>query len=188
MRRVVGKVSIYSGILALSVSLAATQPPAAQEPGPGRDGAQPGPKNLKVLPKNWTGQQVRALMQTFAESLGVQCSHCHTADPTAPPPAEGRAPTLDYSLDDKKEKILARKMIQMTMALNGERLKDVGDAAVPEKVSCFTCHAGAKTPAIKPEKGWGRGNFSLLPAGPTLPARRGGPPDPSATNGGRGRS
>ena len=183
----VGIVSICSGILALSVSLAVAQPPAVQEPGgPGR-GAQPGPKNLKVLPKTWTGQQVRALMQTFAESLGVQCSHCHTEDPKAPPPAEGRGPTLDYSLDDKEQKLLARKMIQMTMALNADSLKEVGDPAVPEKVTCFTCHAGAKTPPMKPEKGWGRGNFSLLPAGPTVPARRGGPPAP-ATTAGRGGS
>ena len=65
-------------------------------------------------------------------------------------------------------------MIQMTMALNSDGLKGVGDAAVPEKVSCLTCHNGQKTPATKPANGWGRGNFSLLPAGPSLPARRGG--------------
>jgi hypothetical protein len=65
-------------------------------------------------------------------------------------------------------------MIQMTMAINGESLKSVGDAAVPEKVSCFTCHNGQKTPAMKPANGWGRGNFSLLPAGPATPARGGG--------------
>ena len=39
-----------------------------------------------MLPKEWTGQQVRAVMQTFTESLGVQCAHCHAVDPTAPPP------------------------------------------------------------------------------------------------------
>jgi hypothetical protein len=33
--------------------------------------SQSGPKNLKVLPRTWTSQQVRALMQTFTESLGV---------------------------------------------------------------------------------------------------------------------
>ena len=178
MRRVVEIVSMCCGALALSASVAGAQPPTAQEPGgPGRGGPQAGPRNLKVLPKTWTGQQVRALMATFAESLGVQCSHCHTADPTAPPPTEGRGPTLDYALDDKEQKVLARKMIQMTMTLNADGLKEVGDAAIPEKVSCFTCHAGAKTPLIKPAKGWGRGNFSLLPAGPTLPARRGGAPE-----------
>ena len=173
MQRPKGIVGALAGCLAMTVALAAQNPPAAPAPAQGRGQQQP-PKNLKVLPKAWTGQQVRALMQTFAESLGVQCTHCHAVDPTAPPPAEGRPPTLDYSLDEKKEKEVARQMIQMTMALNGEGLKGVGDAAVPEKVSCFTCHNGQKTPAMKPANGWGRGNFSLLPAGPAAPARGGG--------------
>jgi hypothetical protein len=182
MRRVVSVVSMSVAVLGLTAALASAQPPGGAPPGGGPPGAGPGgfqpqaPKNLKVLPKTWTGQQVRAVMQTFTESLGVMCNHCHAVDPKAPPPAEGRGPALDYSLDEKKEKELARKMIQMTMALNGESLKDVGDPAIPEKVSCFTCHAGQKTPAAKPANGWGRGNFSLLPAGPTVPARRGGPP------------
>ena len=173
MYRVIRIVGILAGPVVMTIALAAQD---AAAPAPARGGVQqPPPKNLKVLPKTWTGQQVRAVMQTFAESLGVQCTHCHVADPTAPPPPEGRPPALDYSLDEKKEKELARQMIQLTMALNGEGLKGVGDAAVSEKVSCFTCHNGQKTPALKPANGWGRGNFSLLPAGPTMPARRGGP-------------
>jgi hypothetical protein len=173
MQRLKGIVATLAGCLAMTIALAAQNPPAGPPP-QGRGQQQP-PKNLKVLPKAWTGQQVRALMQTFAESLGVQCTHCHAVDPTAPPPAEGRPPALDYSLDEKKEKEVARQMIQLTMALNAEGLKGVGDAAVPEKVSCFTCHNGQKTPAMKPANGWGRGNFSLLPAGPANPPRRGGP-------------
>ena len=190
MRRVVGIVTMCFGVVVLLASVAVAQPPAGQDPAPGGPGRGPqaAPKNLKVLPKTWTGQQVRALMQTFAESLGVMCTHCHAADPNAPPPAAGRGPALDYSLDEKKEKELARKMIQMTMALNADSFKGMGDAAVPEKVSCFTCHAGAKTPVKQPTAGWGRGNFSLLPEGPALPARRGGPPAPAAPGGGRGGS
>ena len=175
MQRLKGRVGTLAGcvaMVAMTIALAA-QDPAAPPPA-GRGGfQQPPPKNLKVLPKNWTGQQVRALMQTFAESLGVQCTHCHAPDPAAPPPAEGRPPTLDYSLDAKKEKEIARQMIQLTMALNAEGLKGVGDPAVPEKISCLTCHNGQKTPATKPANGWGRGNFSLLPAGPPPAGRRG---------------
>ena len=179
MQRLKGIVGTLAGSLALTISLAAQQaPPAAQPPAgappPQGRGPQQPPKNLKVLPKTWTGQQVRAVMQTFTESLGVMCTHCHAVDPNAPPPPEGRPPALDYSLDDKKEKGIARQMIQMTMALNAEGLKGVGDAAVAEKVSCLTCHNGQKTPLMKPANGWGRGNFSLLPAGPTLPQRGGG--------------
>src|SRR5262245_2620816 len=173
MQRLIRIVAILTIPVVLTVAPAAQDPAAPPPAGRGGFQQQP-PKNLKVLPKTWTGQQVRALMQTFAESLGVQCTHCHAADPAAPPPAEGRPPTLDYSLDEKKEKGIARQMIQMTMALNSDGLKGVGDPAVPEKVSCLTCHNGQKTPATKPANGWGRGNFTLLPAGPTLPQRRGG--------------
>src|SRR5947207_14521147 len=96
MRGIVRIVSVSSGILVLCASLAAAQPPDAQQPGaPGRGGPPAAPKNLKVLPKAWTGQQVRALMQTFAESLGVRCEHCHALDRKAAPPAGGRRPTRD---------------------------------------------------------------------------------------------
>src|SRR5436190_7724156 len=102
MQRLKGIVGTLAGCLAMTIALGAQQarpqPPAGGAPPQGRGEQQP-PKNLKVLPKTWTGQQVRAVMQTFAESLGVQCTHCHAVDPTAPPPPEGRPPTLDYSLD-----------------------------------------------------------------------------------------
>ena len=76
-------------------------------------------------------------MQTFAESLGVQCNYCHAADPSAPPPAAGRGPTLDYALDTKDEKEFARRMMRMVMALNAESFKGLGDQSVAEKVTCF---------------------------------------------------
>jgi hypothetical protein len=95
----------------MTIALAA-QDPAAAPPPQGR-GQQP-PKNLKVLPKTWTGQQVRAVMQTFAESLG--CSARTAMRPIRRPRRrpKGRPPALDYSLDEKKEKEIARQMIQMT--------------------------------------------------------------------------
>jgi hypothetical protein len=152
----------------------AGQTPAAQAPGPG--GGR-GPSNLKVLPKTWSNQQVQALMRTFNDSLGVQCTHCHLENPKAPPPQPGRGPQLDYTLDGKEEKEVARKMIQMVTALNDTSLKGIGDTSVAEKVSCFTCHRGEAGVAAKPAAGWSRGaDFSLLPAGPTVPARRGGAP------------
>jgi len=175
------------------------QPPAppgaaaqGQQPGGGR-AAPPPPQNLKVLPKNWTRQQVQALMQTFVVSLGQQppapgspappqgqgegCLHCHARPaPDAAVPPGARGPQVDYASDANPNKDIARKMIQMVMAANDGFLKDMGDKAVPEKVSCFTCHRGDATakPPMQPANGWGRGGFSLLPAGPPLPAGRGG--------------
>jgi hypothetical protein len=147
----------------------------AQAPAGGRAGGAPQtPMDLKVLPKTWSRQQVGALMQTFNRSLGVQCSHCHAEDPNAPPPAAGQNPRLDYALDTKPEKEIARGMISLVMKLN-EDTKGLGDKAVTEKISCFTCHREQEAPAIAPADGWGRGSFSLSEAGPVLPARGGGP-------------
>jgi hypothetical protein len=168
------------------------QPPGGAPGGRG-PGQAPAPQNLKVLPKNWTGMQVRALMQTFVTSLGQTppapgapapaqgqgegCLHCHARpapDPNAAPGARG--PQIDYASDANPNKDIARKMIQLVMAANDGFMKDMGDKAVPEKVSCFTCHRGDATakPPMQPANGWGRGGFSLLPAGPPMPAGRGG--------------
>jgi hypothetical protein len=178
-------------VMVLVLALAAPSPRAqGQQPPPaGAQGAPPGgqggrgpggpvpaPKNLKVLPKTWTTQQVRALMGTFTESLGVLCTHCHAEDPNGQPGPNGQMP-LDYSLDTKKPKEVARQMIQMVMDTNAKYMATVGDTAVPEKVTCFTCHRGEniteKKPAMMPEAGWRRGGFSLLPAGPPTPPGRG---------------
>ncbi|HYN10310.1 MAG TPA: c-type cytochrome [Vicinamibacterales bacterium] len=120
-------------------------------------GAGP-PQNLKVLPKNWSRQQVQSLMNTFASSLGVQCTHCHAGTP----------PQLNYAADEKPTKEVARKMIHMVMHINEEHLKGIGSAeppappaagappplgAGPQKVSCFTCHRGQLKPLTAPASG-----------------------------------
>jgi hypothetical protein len=176
MRLVSGSALFLSATLICWIASPAAQAPA---PGPGQAGAGPAanrPRNLKVLPDTWSNQQIQALMRTFNESLGVQCDHCHQPNPKAPPPAAGRGPQLDHSLDGKPEKDIAREMIRLTVNLNETAMK-VGDTSVAEKVSCFTCHRGETAAAAKPAAGWGRGgDFSLLPAGPTPPTRRGGAP------------
>ena len=148
--------------------------------GPGGGGGQQAaPTNLKVLPKAWTRQQVGALMNTFVVSLGQQapaqgapappagqgegCRHCHVEGAPG-----ARGPQLDYAKDDNPNKDIARKMIEMVMKIN-ETTKDVGDKAVVEKVTCWSCHQGKSKPTLMPEAGWGRGGFSLLPAGPPMP-------------------
>jgi len=172
MRGFAGKV-VFAACLAMgSVAFLSAQAPAgapqgAPGAGPGRGAAAP-LQNIKVLPKTWTRQQVGALMQTFTKSLGVECSGCHV---------EAAA---ERASDDNPKKDIARKMIQMTMMINGDHLKGIGDAAMPEKVSCFTCHQGQAKPAAAPADGWGRGSFSLSEAGPVVPARGAGPGGPGA--------
>ena len=50
----------------------------------------PPPTNLKVLPKNLTGREVREIMEKWAGSLGVHCDFCHVAIPTRSVPTGGR--------------------------------------------------------------------------------------------------
>jgi hypothetical protein len=107
----------------------------------GRQGG--GPRNLQVLPKDWTGQQVQQFMRNVvARGLGVQCTHCHVQDRAS---------------DEKPQKVTARKMLQMMMTLNEQHLKDVGDPAVAQKVTCYTCHRGTTKPLTAPPDGGGAG-------------------------------
>lgn len=120
------------------------QPPAGRQGG-GRGGPA---QNLQVLPKDWTTQQVQQFMRTyFNPGLGVECSYCHVGTPA------------DRAKDDKPEKLLARKMLKMTMAINDDFLKDVGEkpADGTMKVTCFTCHRGKEKPISAPERGGGAG-------------------------------
>lgn len=170
--RKVSSLFLIAGAVWIAGAALVAQAPAAEG---GRQGGAPqAPMDLKVLPKSWTRQQVGALMNTFNTSLGVQCSHCHAEDPNAPPPAPGQNPRLDYALDTKPEKEIARHMITMTMDLNKAARQPTDEASL-EKLSCFTCHRGDTTPAKAPAEGWGRGNFALTEAGPVVPARGGGP-------------
>jgi hypothetical protein len=197
MRSLAGSAIISTCVIvgAAAFLAAQDQPPAppaqgqaaGQAPGGGR-AAPPPPENLKVLPKTWTRPQVQALMQTFVQSLGQQppaqgappppqgqgegCLHCHVRG-TAPGPG-GRGPLVDYASDENPNKDIARKMIQLVMAANADYMQTVGDQAVPEKISCFTCHHGESAkPAMTPANGWSRGGFTLLPAGPAVPQRGG---------------
>jgi hypothetical protein len=108
--------------------------------GAGRGGP---PQNLQVLPKDWTGQQVQTYMRTFTAALGVECTHCHVGT------------MQERAKDDNPKKGIARKMILMVNAINGDLLKDVGEAPAPgaAKVTCYTCHRGAIKPLTAPAGG-----------------------------------
>jgi hypothetical protein len=112
-----------------------------QARGAGED-AQQAPRNLQVLPKDWTLQQVQQQMRGFTAALGVECSHCHVS-------------SQDRANDAKPEKLKARKMLQMQMTINNELLKDVGEPPAPgtNKVTCYTCHRGSLKPATGPGGG-----------------------------------
>ena len=101
------------------------------------------PENLQVLPKDWTYQQVQQQMRGFTAALGVECSHCHVGG------------QQERAKDDNPKKAIARKMLQMTAAINKDMLKDIGEPAANgvAKVTCFTCHRGAIKPLTAPSGG-----------------------------------
>lgn len=106
----------------------------------------PAPTNLKVLPKDTTGKQVRVIMEGWAGQLGVHCDTCHTADPKNIGP-NGK-PRLKFADDSKQQKDTARLMYKMVQDINDNTVSMVtgqdGKPAPP--VTCGTCHRGHLDP------------------------------------------
>ena len=111
--------------------------------------AQPAPetpkpsayKNLKVLPATMPRDQLIGVMRGFTQALGVKCTHCHVGE-------DGKRETMDFPSDAKKEKLIARAMLQMTEHINRDEftVTDMSKA----KVTCFTCHRGSTKPLTAP--------------------------------------
>jgi hypothetical protein len=167
---------------------AAAQAPQNQPPQPGTPPAAggrpmrsfPPPTNLKVLPKDTTGQQVRDIMENWAGSLGVHCDTCHMADPNHVDP-NGR-PRLNFPDDSKPDKQIARIMYTMTQQINKDYISkamDMDKDAEGSPVTCGTCHRGHKMPEdfVPPrvQRGGPGGGQGPAPAGGAQPAG-GAPP------------
>jgi hypothetical protein len=90
----------------------------------------PDPTNLKLL-KATTGAEIGQIMRTFTAGLGVQCGYCHQQG--------------NYASDDNPKKIAARKMIELTQAVNAK----FADSKM--HVTCYTCHRGEAEPKTAPE-------------------------------------
>jgi tetratricopeptide (TPR) repeat protein len=86
-------------------------------------------KNLKIL-KDIPSDQVIPSMRFIASSLGVQCGFCHV---------EGH-----FEDDAKKEKQIARSMMQMVFSINRNRFDGT------REVTCYSCHRGAPKPVADP--------------------------------------
>jgi hypothetical protein len=103
---------------------------------------------LKVLPKDFTGQQVHETMEGWAGSLGVHCDTCHAPDPAGPGP-NGRV-RLKFDDDSKPEKQMARIMYTMTEDIKKNYVSKVAamdkmdTPAAP--LTCGTCHRGHLDP------------------------------------------
>ena len=118
------------------IGVAATRPP------------EEGYKNLKLLPKKITKQQLDKVMDEFKDALGVKCSFCHVHTKDDPK-------KWDFASDEKPEKSVARKMITMTNKINKKFFhgkSKVGEENAVLEVRCVTCHHGTAHPEMKGEE------------------------------------
>jgi hypothetical protein len=125
--------------LLLIPTLAAAQPgaPAARVLRGGVE--QPTPQvvegpNVKVLTGLYA-QQFQEEMNLMVQALGVSCNTCHVRG--------------NFASEDNEKKLIARRMVEMTKAINKEFFPDYKpkpEESVLGKVTCYTCHKGETTP------------------------------------------
>ena len=94
-------------------------------------------KNLKVLPKKISNDDLRKVMRGWNNALGVKCNFCHVQSPDDPK-------KLDFASDAKPEKEMARSMYKMTQKINKKYFDHKGAAVL--EVDCNTCHRGKTHP------------------------------------------
>ncbi|MEQ1799776.1 MAG: c-type cytochrome [Lacibacter sp.] len=114
-------------------------------PGAVKSSAKAEYKNLQVLPKDITKEQLDKIMRGFTSALGVKCIYCHVHE------GEDFRQGWDYSKDDKDEKKIARQMLKMTISINSTYF-NFENSARPDTirvVSCNTCHRGIQHPDAK---------------------------------------
>jgi hypothetical protein len=162
VRLLVSAVAVFALPMVVAVAQdggAAAGAPAAQRAQPG--GTMPPPKNLQVLPKDISGEQLIAKMRAYEGALGVGCGFCHANDP-----ATGKR---DFASDANPKKETARTMITMTAAINQNYLAKLpGGMHMDDEVSCGTCHQGHEhPPAFVPKP---REQQQGAPGGATPPA------------------
>ncbi len=137
------RVSILLALTAMVVCAPAQSPrngdALPQEPS---QRVYPAPTNLRVLPKELTGQQVNDVMEQWGGQLGVRCSACHGEDQdnvVATGPRRSR-----FAVDSQPMKEIARLMYTMTEQINRDFVARVEGFGLP--VTCGTCHRGHVSP------------------------------------------
>jgi hypothetical protein len=128
------KIVLFACICFIAAGIAATTP---QDP--------PKNKNLKILPKDISHDDLDKVMDGFKAALGVKCNFCHAAY------KDTSNHHLDFASDEKEEKNIARHMMLMTAKINKKFFnlnKDDKGQTVPA-ISCVTCHRGDPHPEAK---------------------------------------
>lgn len=105
-------------------------------------------KNLQILPKDISKQDLKKIMKQQSKALGVECEFCHNSD--------------DMAADGNKHKKIGREMMKLTDDINKGTLKAEKPAGSKElvkafeyynkklagkkDVTCQTCHNGKEKP------------------------------------------
>jgi hypothetical protein len=128
------KFAVVTALSALMVvGMAATRP---------QDDDDKPKRNLKVLPKNISHDDLDHVMDSWKAALGVKCSFCHAMS------KDSASHKLDFASDAKPEKEIARHMFRMTAKINKKYFsmnKDEKGTMIPT-VTCMTCHRGNAHP------------------------------------------
>jgi hypothetical protein len=130
MKKTIITGSVLIGILALSFTIKNEEPKY---------------KNLKILPRNISKEQMDSVMHHFSMSLGQRCNFCHVRNDSTK--------TWDWASDANKHKLTAREMMKMTNAVNKKYFEFAGDPKNLDTklmVTCYTCHGGHAEPATIP--------------------------------------
>jgi hypothetical protein len=100
-------------------------------------------KNLKVLPKNISKEEMHKTMEEWEHALGARCSFCHMRNEDTK--------KMDFAADGKPEKEMAREMYKMTQEINKKYFhaqKDSTDRIMESSINCYTCHRGVSHPEV----------------------------------------
>jgi len=108
---------------------------------PQRQPEQHRAKNLKVLPKDISHEELDKVMDGFKVALGVKCNFCHAPSKTDPK-------RLDFASDENHHKEVARNMMRMTAKINKKYFNHQGKDGAVKAISCVTCHNGDKHPKM----------------------------------------
>jgi hypothetical protein len=145
MRNPLSSFALAAAALAAAGSLAIAHPPGHQpqkarpsQPQPQPQAEAPGPpgRNLQVLPADIPQARLIAVMRSWGQALGVQCSYCHVPG--------------NFASDANPHKNIARGMVRMTNRINNELLPPVVGVAEQPRVTCATCHRGSPDTQLPP--------------------------------------
>lgn len=95
-------------------------------------GAAPEHKNLQVLSKDISKDELKKTMEGFAEQLGVKCAFCHVGE--------------QYEKDERPHKADARRMIKLVLDLKARKADYFGPRAKEGAITCGMCHRGKSEP------------------------------------------